>query len=206
MNKRTGLLWLLLSMPLFLHSCGSAVDGKSGPQLVRYDFTGQVDFLTGDPGFPVALDDAVTGTFSIDPLVKDINPNPQQGMYPQTAPTGVEVYFASTVFRADPASFPPYRIAVLNDVAGPQIQPADTLQWSAGDPSLASLLKVGNVQATMFLQDETAAVFANDALPARIDLHDFSQAWISLNAVNFRVNGADCLWGIHVRLDSIKQR
>jgi hypothetical protein len=169
-----------------------------------YDFTGQIDELSGTPGFPVAVEDAVTGTFSIDPQVQDINPNPQQGVYPQTAPAGVEIHFAHTVFRADPAGFPPYQIAVLNNVASPVVQ--DTLLWSAGDPALASSLGVDNVQANLVLQDETAAVFTNDALPSRLNLRDFSPAWISVCAINFGDNGANILWTIHVRIDSIVQR
>jgi hypothetical protein len=169
-----------------------------------YDFTGQVDQLSGTPGFAVAVEDAVTGTFSIDPQVQDINPNPQQGVYPQTSPAGVEFHFARTVFRADPAGFPPYQIVVLNNVASPSVQ--DTLQWSAGDPALASSLGIDNVQANLVLQDETAAVFTNDGLPSRLDLRDFSHAWISVCAINFGVNEANILWTIHVRIDSIVQR
>jgi hypothetical protein len=173
---------------------------------VIYDFAGQVDQLSGTPGFPARVEDAVTGTFSIDPQVQDVNPNPQQGVYPQTAPAGVEIHFARTVFRADPAGFPPYQIVVLNNVAvaSPSVQ--DTLQWSAGDPPLASSLGIDNVQANLVLQDETATVVTNDGLPSRLDLHDFSNAWISVCAINFGVNEANILWTIHVRIDSIVQR
>ena len=180
------------------------VNNAEASYLSTVEFSGNVDQVSGNPGFVIKTGDQISGSFSFDLEGIDVNAsNLNQGYYHQSPPAGVEITSAGFTFRADVKSFPEYIISVENDDSS--VPPTrDVFHWSAGDPNLAASLGVGNLQSNMTLQDLTARAFFDDSLPRDLDIRNFNGV-LFVNATNYSASGMPVVvWSIRVKINSIR--
>ena len=170
--------------------------------LIGFAFSATVTDVLGVADVRLVAGDTITGTFTFDPASRDASDlNPNQGYYPQHAPTGVAISLGDRDFRADVTSFPAYAIEIENDeMSLPTVR--DRLRWVAGDPSLAGALAFDNLQAIFTLDDPSAVAFSNDTLPTELDSAAFS-GLLFVNGVQIEEDLADFVWTVRAVVDSI---
>jgi hypothetical protein len=158
-----------MAVALVLHASAPA-----GALPLTVTFTGTVQAL--DPPLPFLQGEIGSGSFQIESTTSDDTPGSGAGTYHSP------VNFSITIggYTATSAGGTSADFVLINDVTPPAYG-ADIYTAEAYNVSGATLLDYYfPTRLTFILNDQTATAFASDALPASLDLADFSYGAASI--------------------------
>ena len=172
--------------------------------LTAYHFTATIDYINRTPTIPALVGDIVTGTFSFDPTVSNHYISLNQGGYFQSPPAGVQVQIESLILNADLTNQAGYRIDTYNDES--DVNPIrDSVSWFVNDTQAASAYGLDYIQIIFRLEDLTATVLNDVAIPDPLVLSEFNNPYFSLSG-NKIVNGIDNgLWYAHAKINTLNR-
>lgn len=153
--------------------------------LMSFQFGGEVDLVNDFNdllGGAISVGDPVSGVFRYDLDTEDGNLSPYAGLYVHTAPpAGISMEIKGLVFRTDPGDVD-FHVEVDCFIGNP----AHTLVLSSWT-NIIPMLEPGILEGSLLhisLSDLTHGALAGDALPAELNLEDwtFALGAVSLNA------------------------
>jgi hypothetical protein len=159
--------FFLIWATFFLGSSGA------GAVTLTVSFSGTVDTVPTALASAFSKDEAISGSFQIDSLTSDSNPDATIGLY--LGPTNSSFQFGSYLATA-PGGSSGDSVLVRN--AG-----QDSFQFNGLCGGLCGATDVGEYFLTnmgLALHDSTATVFTSQALPTSLDIGDFDSAQVTL--------------------------